>query len=788
MAQSAKNGHIELKLVVDNSSFKSGLEGAKKALGGLSSESLRAENGLQKATQGLRGLSNSGAVAGIDRLKTAFIGLQSVIAVVAAAGIGILTKNLIDAASEAQETANKFNVTFSGIRKEADLTADNLAKNFGLANDEAQALLSNTGDLLTGFGFTQESALALSDATNKLAVDLASFTNYSGGAKGASEALTKALLGERESIKSLGIAILEEDVKAKIKSLEVTGELTNETEREKRAIATLAIAYEQAKNSVGDFARSQFEYANQIRVTDSIVRNLTVGLGKGLLPAVTEMRKAFNLLAKENGEKLINAFKQIIEFSGGIAKAIGGIVQVFKPLVPIVLEFAGTAFSLIKYIGIGLDAVLSTLADFVRVLSAAGVAMSKFIKGDFNFADNFKAELDKTESYLKQFVDRVNNGYNPQVSAEINTPGKSNANKTPAGGEGLSDKERSKIISDKIALLKAQHDLEIAQNDFTAIEILERKKQLEENILAIYKQYGQQRTAEGISQNAQFYEAEKARKSKELKDDIELLDKKLKIELKAIEDAKAQEFLFTDMTELQKAQRVEYYEKLKADIVKKYETEKVNTYELSTQSYINQLDEMNKATEDSAKEIADAQLKTQEAMRDTAERFAGGISSTLRQLADGTLTIGDLLKRKMLDIAEAQLKTGTTNLFKATSIAGTSSGLSSSTKWNVPNLLSKGMKLFGYSTGGIIPGSFSQPVPIMAHGSEMVLNPKQQNTLFDLLNNGYNGGQSQAPSYVYAPQITTGASAQDVFGALEKHKDIFFGMIKSEKNRNPRIF
>jgi hypothetical protein len=42
-------------------------------------------------------------------------------------------------------------------------------------------------------------------------------------------------------------------------------------------------------------------------------------------------------------------------------------------------------------------------------------------------------------------------------------------------------------------------------------------------------------------------------------------------------------------------------------------------------------------------------------------------------------------------------------------------------------------------TGGIVPGHFSQPVPILAHGSEMVLNPTQQGRLFDMLN-GRGGG------------------------------------------------
>lgn len=41
-----------------------------------------------------------------------------------------------------------------------------------------------------------------------------------------------------------------------------------------------------------------------------------------------------------------------------------------------------------------------------------------------------------------------------------------------------------------------------------------------------------------------------------------------------------------------------------------------------------------------------------------------------------------------------------------------------------------------YDTGGIVPGSYAQAVPIVAHGSEMILNPEQQSNLFALLNGG----------------------------------------------------
>ena len=122
----------------------------------------------------------------------------------------------IDVAIEAEETYNKFSVVFKDVDKEATKAATNLAKNFGLARGESQKLLSDTGDLLTGFGFTGEAALDISTKLNELAVDLASFTNVEGGATRASRALTSALLGETEQAKSLGIVIRQADVQNRL--------------------------------------------------------------------------------------------------------------------------------------------------------------------------------------------------------------------------------------------------------------------------------------------------------------------------------------------------------------------------------------------------------------------------------------------------------------------------------------------------------------------------------------------------------------------------------------------
>lgn len=241
--------------------------------------------------------------------------------------IGFMLRSFKNAARDAEEVESKFATIFSSLSSESEKVARDLGNNYGLAITKSKELLGDTGDLLTGFGFTQESALKLSSQVNELAVDLASFTNFSGGAEGASAALTKALLGERESVKSLGISILEADVKKKVSQLVSQG-MRFETMRQAKAVATLQIAMEQSKNAIGDFARTNESLANQERITSARINDLKKSLGKLLLPVVLKINHLV--------QKLIEKFLQLSPTTQKIILIVLSLVAVLGPLVLII--------------------------------------------------------------------------------------------------------------------------------------------------------------------------------------------------------------------------------------------------------------------------------------------------------------------------------------------------------------------------------------------------------------------------------------------------------------------
>lgn len=243
----------------------------------------------------------------------------------------------ISKASDAEETFSKFGTVFEGAFGQASIAAENLAANYGLSELKSKDLLAATGDLLTGMGANSAQALDLSEKTQQLAVDLASFTNFSGGAEGASRALTKAMLGERESLKSLGIVVSEAMIKQKLME-KGQQNLTGQALMQAKAYATLEIATDQSKNAIGDFARTSGSFANQQRVLQARLEDLRVEIGTQLLPIATKIVSKFaEIVTKvtdwtKKNPGLTNTIVKITAVVGGLLVTLGPILIILPKI------------------------------------------------------------------------------------------------------------------------------------------------------------------------------------------------------------------------------------------------------------------------------------------------------------------------------------------------------------------------------------------------------------------------------------------------------------------------
>lgn len=296
---------IELEVDVDETGFISGIRKINKE------EETHDKNSEKRKKNQISGWKKLGkTIKGVANIYTAVLG---------AAVVGALGK-ATKLASDFEESNAKFMTTFALVGKEANKMRNELVNSYNLSSKAATELLSNTGDMLSGFGFAADEALNLAGATNKLAADLASFANVP--VKQASDAITKGLLGEREAMKTLGIAILESDVQQRL-ALDGKDKLTGAALRQAKAEATLALAMEQSKNAIGDVSRTQDSFANRMRQIKATTEDVAVAIGQELLKQVGPTVQKFGEFIKtEEGMRLIGSSVKGIVSAFIILKAV----------------------------------------------------------------------------------------------------------------------------------------------------------------------------------------------------------------------------------------------------------------------------------------------------------------------------------------------------------------------------------------------------------------------------------------------------------------------------------
>jgi hypothetical protein len=331
---------------------------------------------IKKITQE-EGIADKKRQGFFSRMRTGYVIVAGVLTGVVAAAFTKVTKLAIDF----EEENAKFLTVFRSVQKEAIGMRDTLVNSYGQSTLAATKLLASTGDILTGFGLTDKEALNLSGDVQKLAVDLASFTNAQGGAEAVSQALTKALIGERESLKTYGIAILDADVNQRLFE-KGQSKLTGEALRQAKATATLEIAYEQAGKAVGDYERTQDSTANTLRKIKSISDDVQLALGqqflKAIRPTITEIG---NFVQSEEGMRAIgNVVKGIVIGFELLRTGIKNVVDISQIMVESVL------------------APFKVLKTFITELNEKG------IKG---IGDAFNAANETSKESTTKIVDNV---------------------------------------------------------------------------------------------------------------------------------------------------------------------------------------------------------------------------------------------------------------------------------------------------------------------------------------------------------------------------------------------
>ena len=266
------------------------------------------------------------------------------------AGFGFAAKKLFEWGSAVEETSSKFRTVFAQATDQVSEFLDSFAEKAGLSSQEAQGLISTTGAIIQGMSGTIQESADMSIAITKLAGELSSFNNIPTAE--TLNAITTALVGEREPLKRLGITFLEADVS--VRALENSTDKTRKvfTQLEK-ATASLQLITERAGVAVGDQDRTMNSAANVAKRLRSRFIDLRDTIGTAMLPAFAQMLGAMD----DNTEKFEEMEDAIRDSSGLIISWANLLKESFEAVASAVKEVSFQLVETTKTLGLFWDVV-----------------------------------------------------------------------------------------------------------------------------------------------------------------------------------------------------------------------------------------------------------------------------------------------------------------------------------------------------------------------------------------------------------------------------------------------
>ena len=359
-------------------------------------------------------------------------------------------KDCLNAASDAEEMRNKFDVVFKDSSKDVESWATSLGSSIGRSKYEIMGATSNIADLAQGMGVNADTATDLAQKYTSLAYDLASFNNVSD--ERALNALTSALTGETEACKALGIN-LTETVMNQSAYMTSLGKTMNELTLAEKAEAYYQVALEQSQNALGDAERSAMSYENQQKRLAGATNELQVAIGDYLLPIFTplvsmaasiveqftSMISAFGQ-ARDEGQSMGDAFLTAVSpaldtmgisteqaqaawdlftqnFQLGYDTFIAPVVELFKTIIEDLATFftenMDTIMSVFGTVGETLNSIYNSVIvpvwnAFMEVIGTVWNVVNDNLTNIMNFVDVvFKAIKGFWDSILKPVWEKV---------------------------------------------------------------------------------------------------------------------------------------------------------------------------------------------------------------------------------------------------------------------------------------------------------------------------------------------------------------------------------------------
>ncbi len=350
--------------------------------------------GMQNAQKALRGFQVT-----VGKTYNTLRNLSMML--IGAGGVTYGVKKMLDAAAETETVLNKFNVVFGDQAAATQAWAKEFSRNMALAQTDTLKFLASVQDLLVPLGMGRDKATELSKIAVRAATDLARFTEGRTPAE-ALNAMTGAIMGETEALKSFGVKLDETQLKTEALTLGFK-ENFKELHPSIQALARFSAILRLAHDAMGATERQWFTNNVQVALMKANISDLTDNLGQVFLPTATFAVSELNKELTASNDSTANLASQAERFGLAvidIAEKIGIVIATVMDLVKgLYLGLKALIYRIIGWIGKIASIIPGIVGDIGKEVG------SEFLKE----ADEISKAADAAtkSAFTLQGIDRV---------------------------------------------------------------------------------------------------------------------------------------------------------------------------------------------------------------------------------------------------------------------------------------------------------------------------------------------------------------------------------------------
>lgn len=257
----------------------------------LQSALLKASGESMKLSKNLQKSSNQLNKAGSIFKGTFFGNLAANATMRIGSEMSNIASESLELASDLREVQNVVDTTFGESAKSINTWSKQALNAYGLAELQAKQYSGTLGAMLKSSGITQSDMIKMSQNLTGLAGDFASFYNLDHDL--SFQKIRAGISGEIEPLRQLGINMSVANMEAFALSKGITKSWNSLDEASK---VTLRYAYlmEVSKDAQGDFTKTQGEYANQQRLFNTNLQEISATIASKALPYFNKFYQAVN--------------------------------------------------------------------------------------------------------------------------------------------------------------------------------------------------------------------------------------------------------------------------------------------------------------------------------------------------------------------------------------------------------------------------------------------------------------------------------------------------------------